>query len=139
MKRLRTVFVVLAAVALAGAGWHFVRGRLRPPLAPLDAATLAQAKRVRILRDRFGVPHVFGQSDGDAAFGLAYAHAEDDFPTIQTVLAASRGRLATRMLSREAIANDYYVRLVRVPEEVAAAYQQLSPEVRDVLESYARG
>src|SRR5215470_6687075 len=121
MKSARKVLVVLLAVAVLATGWHFVRRRLRPALAPPDAATLAQAKRVRILRDRFGVPHVFGQSDGDAAFGLAYAHAEDDFPTIQTVLAASRGKLATRILSREAIANDYYVRLVRVPEEVAAA------------------
>ena len=36
---------------------------------------------VHILRDTWGVPHIFGKSDADAAFGLAYAHTEDDFLT----------------------------------------------------------
>ena len=41
---------------------------------------------VTIYRDIWGVPHVYGETDQDAAFGLAYAHAEDDFKTIQDVL-----------------------------------------------------
>ena len=47
--------------------------------------------RVDILRDAYGVPHIYGQRDIDAAFGLAYAHTEDDFETIQSLrlLAAS--------------------------------------------------
>ena len=49
---------------------------------------------VRVLRDTFGVPHVYGKRDEDVAFGLAYAHAEDDFATIQQSLMTSRGRLA---------------------------------------------
>ena len=36
-------------------------------------------KNIQIARDEFGVPHIFGQSDADAAYGLAWAHAEDDF------------------------------------------------------------
>ena len=47
-----------------------------------------------INRDNWGVPHVHGRSDGDAAFGLAYAHAQDDFRTIQDALVASRGILS---------------------------------------------
>ena len=39
--------------------------------------------KVQIARDEFGVPHIFGQSDPDVAYGLAWAHAEDDFETIQ--------------------------------------------------------
>src|SRR5439155_8582243 len=42
-------------------------------------------------------------------------------------------------LSKEAVLNDYYVRLVGVHEEVAAEYDQLPADLRDVLESYARG
>ena len=49
---------------------------------------------VTILRDTWGVPHVFGTTDADAAYGLAWAHAEDDFRTIQISLLASRGELA---------------------------------------------
>jgi penicillin amidase/acyl-homoserine-lactone acylase len=139
MNRIRKVVIVLVLLGISGVAWHRARRRLRPPIAPPDAATLAQAKRVRILRDRYGVPHIFGQSDGDAAFGLAYAHAEDDFRIIQLALAAARGKLATMLLSKDALINDYYVRFVRVPQEVAAEYDQLPADIRDVLESYARG
>ena len=40
-----------------------------------------------------GVPHVFGKNDADAVFGLAYAHAEDDFNTIQDLLLGARASL----------------------------------------------
>ena len=48
----------------------------------------------RILRDNWGVPHIYGKTDADVSFGLAYAHAEDDFETIQDVYLASLGRLS---------------------------------------------
>ena len=46
---------------------------------------------VTIYRDIWGVPHIYGKTDMDAAFGLAYANAEDDYHTIQDVLLALRG------------------------------------------------
>ena len=36
----------------------------------------------RIERDEWGVPHIYGKRDADVSFGLAYAHAQDDFKTI---------------------------------------------------------
>ena len=48
-----------------------------------------------IYRDSMGVPHVFGKNDADDVFGLAYAHAEDDFNTIQDLLLGARGRLGS--------------------------------------------
>ena len=48
---------------------------------------------VTIYRDIWGVPHIYGNTDEDVAFGLAYAHSEDDFKSIQTVLIATRGSL----------------------------------------------
>ena len=56
---------------------------------------LAKNYNVKILRDTYGVPHIFGHTDADAAYGLAYAHSEDDFLTIQQVLMAARGKLGT--------------------------------------------
>ena len=50
---------------------------------------------VEIRRDDFGVPHIYGKRDADVAFGLAYAHAEDDFATIQETLLTARGQLAS--------------------------------------------
>ncbi len=48
------------------------------------------ARDVKILRDTWGVPHIFGKTDADTAFGLAYAHCEDDFTTIQSAFIAGR-------------------------------------------------
>ena len=129
---------VAVALVLLGA-WRFVRPLLRPAPPPPDSATLAHVANVRILRDVWGVGHVFGNSDADAAFGLAYAHAEDDWPTIQAVLAAARGRLSLLAFSKQARANDYLVALVHVAEQADAQYPTLSPELRAVLEAYARG
>jgi acyl-homoserine-lactone acylase len=135
----RWIRVLCALVVLVGL-WRVARKPLFLPKPPRpDDATFAQAQRVRIVRDTFGVPHVFGKSDSDAAFGLAYAHAEDDFPLVQGVLAAAAGRLSMLTLSKEALSNDYYVGLVRVREQIAEQYDALGADYRAVLEGYARG
>ena len=48
---------------------------------------------VEILRDTWGVPHIYGITDKDVAFGFAFAHSEDDFKTIQDVVLQTRGKL----------------------------------------------
>jgi penicillin amidase/acyl-homoserine-lactone acylase len=94
---------------------------------------------VRILRDRWGVPHVFGRADPDVAYGLAWAHAEDDFKTIQDSLLATRGKLAAAY-GRQFAPSDYLVHLLRVWEVVEARYDKdLAPDTRALLEAYADG
>ena len=129
----------IALVVVAGALLVFL-GAPRPPARASLAAWRTAGTRhdVRILRDRYGVPHIFGKTDADAAFGLAYAHAEDDFETIQEALLASRGRLAT-VRGREGAANDYMVGLLRVQEIVEKGYAtQLSPDVRAIWRPFRR-
>lgn len=129
---------VLSLAALCG-GLRVIHVMRRPkPPAP-SAAALAHAQHVTITRDRWGVPHIQGDSDSDAAFGLAYANAEDDFPTIQASLVASRGQLSRLLLSKDALINDYYAALVRVEDQVARDYDKLEPATRDILEGYAEG
>jgi acyl-homoserine-lactone acylase len=104
-----------------------------------ELATAGVAYDVRILRDEWGVPHVFGQTDADVAYGLAYAHAEDDFLTIQQSLLAARGQLAT-VYGPDVAPNDYMVHLLRIWDVVDAGYAtDLSPEVRAICEAYADG
>jgi len=94
---------------------------------------------VEIRRDTFGVPNIYGKTDADAAFGLAYAHAEDDFVTIQETLLMSRALLASRK-GRDAAPADYFVALLGARADVAARYEtDLSPAVRAVVEAYAEG
>ena len=139
VRRSRALRVLVVVALIAGADILLRRYALRPAIPPPDAATLEHVKRVRIIRDDFGVPHIFGERDQDAAFGLAYAHAEDDFPTIQGILAAARGKLGLLTISKLALANDWYVQFVGVREEVDRDYDKIPPDVRAVLEGYARG
>jgi len=108
----------------------------KPDLAPLIAR--ADQYDVRIRRDRWGVPHVLGRRDADAAFGLAFAHSEDDFPTIQQVALATRGALAAEE-GLGAAPGDYIVSLLEVWKTVDAGYSTLPADVRAVLEAYADG
>jgi acyl-homoserine lactone acylase PvdQ len=110
-------FILTAIVLLLG--WRLGVRYLSHSIPDATSAQIERSKKVRILRDEFGVPHIFAKSNGDVAFGLAYAHAEDDFPTIEKVLAATRGQLALYELSKEGVENDFYVKLFR-PDEVAA-------------------
>ncbi len=95
--------------------------------------------KVTIYRDIWGVPHSFGETDPDAAYGLAFAHAEDDFLTIQNVLLAAKGELA-RVYGKEGAPNDYMVKLLKVWEVVEEKYERdLSIEMRALCEAYADG
>ncbi len=112
--------------------WPFV-----PRLGHLASA--GDAYDARILRDSYGVPHIFGETDADAAYGLAYAHAQDDFLTIQQALLAARGRLAT-VYGIDAAPNDFMVQLFRNWEIVEDNYDAgLQPETKLLLEGYAAG
>ncbi len=94
---------------------------------------------VQILRDTWGVPHIFGKTDPDASFGLAYAHSEDDFLTIQQTLLAARGMLAT-VYGKNAAPNDYMVGLLRIWDVVNSRYEiDLAPDSRALFEAYANG
>src|SRR5215831_13774227 len=104
-------------------------------------AALTQAAKydATIVRDRFGVPHITGRRDADAAFGLGYSHAEDDFATIQRAFLAARGRLAT-LDGVSAAENDYFVRLLGIWDTIAARYESdLGPDTRALLDGYAAG
>ena len=53
-----------------------------------------QAQGITIIRDTWGIPHVYGKTDADAVFGVIYAQAEDDFNRVETNFINSQGRLA---------------------------------------------
>lgn len=56
---------------------------------------------ITIARDSFGVPHIFAVSDAEVAYGLAWAHAEDDFNTLQLVILSGKAALGTALGKKE--------------------------------------
>lgn len=94
---------------------------------------------VEIIRDKWGVPHVYGKLDPDVSFGLAFAHSQDDFATIQDVILATRGLMSTR-LGMDGIPTDFLVNFMNGYEAVDDLYKiELSPQVRAIAEAYADG
>ena len=61
----------------------------------------------KIERDQFGVPHVYGDTDKDAAFGFAYAQAEDDLKHVEMMIKMSRGELSSLNFNSKTIAAIY--------------------------------
>ena len=53
-----------------------------------------EARNVTIVRDDWGIAHVYGKTDADAVFGMIYAQAEDDFNRVETNYINAMGRLA---------------------------------------------
>ncbi len=130
-KKILIGFIIVLALAAA-----YIFYPVREDLSSLK--DLAANYDVQILRDTYGVPHIFGHTDADAAYGLAYAHSEDDFLTIQQVLLAARGDLAT-VYGPDSAPADYLVAFLRVWDVVDAEYNNLSPETRALVEAYADG
>jgi penicillin amidase/acyl-homoserine-lactone acylase len=94
---------------------------------------------VVIHRDEYGVPHIYGETDADVAYGVAFAQCEDDFETMEEMLASVRGALS-RLHRMDGLMNDFAVRAFRVREFVAEKYDtEVSPEVRALCEAYADG
>lgn len=132
---------VVLALAVAGA---FAAGLRLVPLEvrtfdPRAAIAAAEGFDGEIARDEWGVPRVIGTTDADAAFALAWAHSEDDFPTIQYALRAALGPDMLAADESEA-RGAYLVQALGVTALVAAEYEtQLSADTRALLEAYAAG
>lgn len=105
----------------------------------MELERLAEGFEAEIIRDEWGVPHIYGTRDADTAFGLAYAHAEDDYETIQQTVAATRGVLA-RYEGKGAAPTDYIVALMDVWGTIDQRYGRAVPEdVKALAKGYAAG
>lgn len=108
-------------------------------LAATAQAAPKPAHDVRIRRDEWGVPHILGRTDADAAYGLGYAQAEDDLATLVQGTLTARGQLAT-LQGPSGLDSDYLVQLLDVWGAIDRDYARRVPaNVRAVLQAYADG
>lgn len=122
--------VLLAVVALAT--WE-------PFLAePGEAPAADRTYSAEIIRSEFGVPHIYGETDADVAFGVAIAQSEDDFFTLQDVVAMARGRYGA-IAGEEGAAVDYVYHLLDARGTAERHYDGLPADTRALFEAYATG
>ena len=98
----------------------------------------AQAARVSITRDGYGIAHVNGKSDADAVFGMIYAQAEDDFNRIETNFINAQGRLAEAE-GEAAIWRDLRMKLFIEPAALKADYARSPLWLQALMGAWADG
>ena len=95
-------------------------------------------KNIEIVRDSFGVPHIFAKTDAEVAYGLAWAHAEDDFKSLQDVVLPAKG-LMGKVQGKAGAAADYAFALFRCMEITEAKWQTLTPAFLKLIDGYVEG
>ena len=133
LGRIGIALVVLGLIVFVGlATWE-------PFWAKRDDITLPERiYTAEIIRDDFGVPHIYGKTDADVAYGVAVAHAEDDFFTLQDVIAMSRGRYGA-IAGEEGAAFDYAYHLLDARGLAEREYPRLPEDTRALFDAYAAG
>jgi len=97
-----------------------------------------QAKQVDIIRDTWGVPHIYGKTDADAVFGLLYTQCEDDFNRLETNYLDAMGRLA-EVDGEKALYHDLRARLFMDTLQARAIYQKSPTDLKLLLDAFAAG
>ncbi len=133
MSKTRLAAVVLAGLALASPALAAHKATATP-LARLKA----EAARVTITRDDWGIAHIHGKSDADAVFGMIYAQAEDDFNRVEMNYVTSLGRVAETE-GQAAIWTDLRQRLIVDPVDLKAKYEQSPAWLKTLMISWADG
>ncbi len=107
-------------------------------LAGLQSTAQINPANITIARDSFGVPHIFAPTDPEVAYGIAWAHAEDDFETLQLVVLSGKEKLGTG-LGRKGAEGDYVIKLLRIRKTVEEQWNTLSPDFVALIKGYVAG
>jgi len=97
-----------------------------------------QAKQVTIIRDNYGIPHIYGKTDADAVFGLLYAQCEDDFKRVEMNYIEKLGRMS-EIKGESSLQDDLYIKLIIDSAEAVADYKKSPIWLQKLLNAYADG
>src|SRR5690349_21205722 len=102
------------------------------------AAWERQAKQVTIIRDHWGVPHVYGKTDADCVFGLAYAQAEDNMQQVEDNFIRAIGKGAA-IHGQQAYVTDQLVHAFEFVRLAKEEYKGASQSMKSIYDAYAAG
>lgn len=124
------------ALILAAA---FASATCSPRAANDDAARWeSEAQNVTIIRDDWGIAHVYGKTDADAVFGMIYAQAEDDFNRVETNYINAIGRLAEAE-GEDQVYRDLRMKLFIDPDSMKAKYETSPQWLKELMNAFADG
>src|SRR5678810_346985 len=97
-----------------------------------------EAERVTIIRDNWGIPHIYGKSDADAVFGLIYAQCEDDFKRVEMNYVEKLGRMA-EVKGESSLYADLLIRMIIDSADAVTDYKKSPPWLHKLLDAFADG
>jgi len=130
------VFLVVLALVIGGGGVYLVRRNFPQTSGTLTVPGL-QAE-VRVLRDEWGIPHIYAQNNHDLFFAQGYVHAQDRMWQMEFWRRIGMGRLA-EILGKSALESDKFLRTMGFARIAEEELRQMDPMTRDVLQAYADG
>jgi penicillin amidase len=133
--RLTAIAAALMAVLLAG-GYLYLRQSL--PQTEGEIRLPGLGAPAEVMRDRYGIPHIFAASLEDASFALGYVHAQDRLWQMEMSRRIAAGRMA-ELLGAGALEADRFLRTLGVRRSAEANLRVLDIETRRLLDSYAAG
>ena len=138
VKALLCLLVVILVLGLAGFGYGLVVVRRSWP--DIDGTVQAEGlhDEVTIIRDDWGVPHIYASNPHDLFFAQGYAHAQDRFWQMEFYRRIGTGRLS-EILGESGLGNDQFLRTVGWHRTAAQELELLDEELRATLEAYAEG
>ena len=131
---MKTFAVVLSVVCLAAG----TAASAQMPNGAEIARWKQEAQRVTIIRDNWGIPHVYGKTDADAVFGMIYAQSEDDFNRVETNFINAMGRLAEAE-GESAIYQDLRMKMFIDPDTLRALYKASPAWLKTLMNAWADG
>jgi acyl-homoserine-lactone acylase len=97
-----------------------------------------EARNVTIIRDKWGIPHIYGKTDAEAVFGLMYAECQEDFPRVEKNYLEVLGRQA-EAYGENYLYNDIMMRLIYDSAQAVADYQKCPEWMHKLLDAFADG
>ena len=97
-----------------------------------------QAQQISIIRDNWGIPHIYGKTDADAVFGLLYAQCEDDFKRVELNYLEKLGRTA-ELKGSPSIYDDLLMRMIIDTAAAEADYKKSPAWLKKLCNAFADG
>jgi penicillin amidase len=136
----KLVIAAVVVLVIAGAiSTAFGLLVLRPlPTIDADERLLGLHERVEVLRDTYGVPHIFATDPHDLFFAQGYVTAQDRLWQMDIYRRAAQGRLA-EVLGEPALESDRFMRTLGLGRAARLDMSVISDEARGFLEAYMEG
>jgi penicillin amidase len=138
LRVLLILLVIVLIVGLAGVGYGYFTVRRSWPQTDGKLQVEGLQAEVTVIRDSWGIPHIYATTPHDLFMAQGYVHAQDRFWQMEFWRRIGSGRLS-EILGKSSLGSDRFIRTLGWHRTAAQELELLDGELREVLEAYAQG